>query len=141
MVNKEPNPHSHENDGEDLTHPPYKGAKVICRILSIKGYCAWGQEVGQEFIVNSNSSGGLCGYLYHLLYPFVMVLEFGGNFPSSRNWGGDRMEFTCPDVINCTRVQLRREGMDPTRHPSYLEAEEREEKRLIKKLGVAKTEK
>ena len=140
MVENENMIQYHGEAEEDLKHVPYKGHKVICRILSIKGYCAWGQKVGQEFIVSANSPGGLCGYLHHMIYPFIMVLEFGGNFPESKNWGGDRMEFTCPDAINVTRVQLRREGVDPTRHISYLKDEEREERRWRKKLGVEKTE-
>jgi len=112
------------------------GRKVICRVVSIRGHCDYGLKIGDEFEVSAISSGGICGYLYHNIYPFVMVYQFGGRFPESRNWPGDRIEVFCPDVIGCVRVQLRPEGIDDVRHPIYLKDQVEEEKRWCKKLGL-----
>ncbi len=54
-----------------------------------------------------------------------MALQFGAKFPEE--WGGERMEFTCPDIINSVRVQLHREGVDEARHPIYIEERKKRE--------------
>lgn len=99
----------------------YTGHKVIGTIISIKGHCDYGQKVGDRFELSAQCSDGLCGYLYYSIYPFIMALQFGGKFPEA--WGGERMEFTCPDIINATRIQLRCEGVDEARHPLYIKDE------------------
>ena len=111
----------------------YTGYRVIGKIVSIRGHCDFGQKVGQEFELSSQSTGGICAYLYYNIYPYVMTLQFGGKFPES--WGGERMEFTCPDIINQVRIQLRREEVEEARHPLYLEDEEEEKEKWRKKLA------
>ncbi len=112
----------------------YAGYKVIGTIVSIKGHCDYGQKVGDRFELSAQSTGGLCAYLYHNLYPYIMTYQFGGKFPES--WGGERMEFTCPDIVNQVRIQLRPEGVDEARHPVFLKEGESEEKKWRKKLGI-----
>ena len=112
------------------------GRKVICKVVSIRGHCSYGLKVGDEFEVSAKSTGGICGYLYHNIYPFVMTYQFGGGFPEKGNWPGDRMEVVCPDATSCVRVQLRPDGVDAARHPVYLKDEEDEEKRWRKRLGI-----
>ena len=120
---------------ESKYHEVKRGQRVIGRIVSIRGHCNWGMEVGDEFELSAMSPGGLCPYLYYNIYPYVMTLQFGGEFPDEYPWAGDRLEFICPDVINAARIQLRREGVDPARHPNYLKDEEEEEERWRKKFA------
>lgn len=108
-------------------HVGQEGRKVIGRIISIKGHCTYGLKVGDEFELSAQSPGGLCAYFYHNIYPYIMTYQFGGKFPE--NWGGERMEFTCPDVLNQARIQLRPEGVEEARHPSYLKEREREKRK------------
>jgi len=118
-------------------HLGREGRKVIGRIISIKGHCTYGQKVGDEFELSAQSTGGLCGYLYYNLYPYIMTYQFGGKFPDTGiGWAGEKMEFTCPDIVNQVRIQLRPEGVDEARHPVYLKEEEREEEKWRKKLGI-----
>jgi len=114
-------------------HLGREGRKIIGRVISIKGHCTYGLKVGDEFELSAQSSGGLCGYFYYNLYPYIMTYQFGGKFPES--WGGERMEFTCPDIVNHVRIQLRPEGVDEARHPVFRKEEENEEKKWRKKLG------
>jgi uncharacterized repeat protein (TIGR04076 family) len=112
-----------------------EGRKVIGKIISIKGHCTYGLKVGDEFEMDSQSAGGLCGYFYYSIYPYIMTYQFGGKFPDSGlGWGGDKIELVCPDAINQVRIQLRPEGADDTRHPVYLKEEEREKEKWRKKL-------
>ena len=111
------------------------GKKVIGRIISIRGRCTFGLKVGDEFELTSQSSGGLCGYFYHNLYPYIMTYQFHGTFRNDcDDWGGNQMELACPDIINCARIQLRPEGISPDRHPAYLKDEEKEEQRWRRKI-------
>jgi uncharacterized repeat protein (TIGR04076 family) len=112
-----------------------KGRKVIGRIVSIRGHCSYGLKVGDEFELGHMSTSGICPDLFYNIYPSVMTYQFGGKFPETGTLAGERMEFTCPDVINAARIQLRPEGVDPTRHPVYLEDEKNEEKKWRKRLG------
>ena len=115
-------------------HVGDEGRKLIGRIISIKGHCTYGQKVGDEFELSAQSTGDICPYFYHNLYPYIMTYQFGGKFPES--WGGECMEFLCPDILNQVRIQLRPEGTDSARHLAYLKDEENEEKKWRKKLGI-----
>lgn len=84
------------------------GHKVIGTIKSIKGNCHAGHEVGQEIELDAHSSGGLCGFFYHDIFPYIVMLQFGGKFPD--DWGGEVIEFECMDRYNAVTIELRRVG-------------------------------
>ena len=118
-------------------HVAHEGRKVIGRIISIKGHCDYGLKVGDEFELSAQSPDGLCGYFYYSIHPYIKTFQFGGKFPDDGiAWAGERMEYTCPDVVNSVRIQLRPEGIDAARHPVYLKEMENEEKKWRKKLGI-----
>ncbi len=81
--------------------------KVTGKIIAVKGNCDFGHKVGQEFELSGYSPNGLCGYFYNMLFPYIIMLEFGGKFPEA--WGGEVMRFDCIDVDNAVRIELRRE--------------------------------
>jgi uncharacterized repeat protein (TIGR04076 family) len=88
------------------------GHRVIGTIRSVKGSCNAGHSVGDQIELSGHSSGGLCGFLYHQAFPYIIMLQFGGGFP--REWGDpDVVELDCFDRMNRVTVELRR-----TRQPS-----------------------
>ena len=97
------------------------GAKIIGTIISVKGRCWMGQKAGDTFELSGNKTGGLCGHLFHTIYPYLIMLEYGGSFPddAANEWPGDRPEFIFPDAYNQVKIQLRPEGTEPGRHFLY----------------------
>ena len=88
---------------------PRVGHRVTCTIKSVKGECSWGHQPGDRFEVSAHDTGGMCGFLYHDVFPYIMMLQFGGGFPPE--WGGgDSVELECMDRANAVRIELRREA-------------------------------
>jgi uncharacterized repeat protein (TIGR04076 family) len=83
------------------------GFRVMARILEVKGFCTAGHKAGDELEVSGFDSGGLCGFFYHDIFPYLVMLQFGGGFP--REWGDpDVLELGCLDKTNNVILQLRR---------------------------------
>ncbi len=83
------------------------GCKVIGTIKSIKGECSFGHKVGDKFELSGYSADGLCGFFYHDIYPYIIMLQFGGKFPDE--WGGEVTELECMDRANAVTIELRPE--------------------------------
>ena len=83
------------------------GYKVIGTIKRVRGECSVGHKVGDEIELSIESAGGLCGAFYHDIFPYVVMLQFGGKFPDE--WGGDVLLLECMDIGNAVRIELRRE--------------------------------
>jgi uncharacterized repeat protein (TIGR04076 family) len=83
------------------------GYKVIGTITGLKGTCAMGHKVGDRFELSGYTSAGLCGFFYYAIYPYIMMLQFGGKWPDE--WGGDVLEFDCPDRYNALTIKLTKE--------------------------------
>ena len=83
------------------------GHKVEAEILSVKGNCSWGHKVGDKFDPSGHNTAGLCGFLYHDIFPYIIMLQFGGGFPPE--WGDPKVvELECMDRANAVKVRLRR---------------------------------
>ena len=84
------------------------GYKVIGTIKNIKATCTAGHKVGDEFDLSEHRTSGLCGYFYHDIFPYIVMLQFGGSFPA--DWGGDPDVVTmeCSDRVNAVTIELRR---------------------------------
>jgi uncharacterized repeat protein (TIGR04076 family) len=83
------------------------GYRVIGTVKAAKGKCSAGHKVGDAFELSGESPNGLCGYFYHDLFPYILMLQFGGKFPDE--WGGEVLEFDCLDKANAVTLELRRE--------------------------------
>ncbi len=83
------------------------GYKVIGTVKSIKGECHAGHKVGDKIELSAHGCSGLCGFLYHDIFPYITVLQLGGNFPD--DWGGDVLTFGCMDKYNELTMELHRE--------------------------------
>jgi len=86
---------------------PKVGFRVEGEIIAVKGDCSWGHKVGDKFDLGGHNTAGLCGFFYHDIFPYVIMLQFGGGFP--RDWGDPEVvELDCMDRTNATRIRLRR---------------------------------
>jgi uncharacterized repeat protein (TIGR04076 family) len=84
------------------------GYRVVGTIKEVKGHCNAGHKVGDEIELSGHSAGGLCGFFYHDLFPYIIMLQFGGGFP--KQWGGnpDVVNMECMDKFNLVKIELRR---------------------------------
>ena len=83
------------------------GYRVVGTIKGVKGSCGAGHKVGDTFELSVHSSAGLCGFFYHGIFPYLIMLQFGGGFPPE--WGDpDVMEADCIDKFNLVTIELRR---------------------------------
>ncbi len=83
------------------------GYKVIGTIKKVERHCNAGHKVGDKIELSVHNCGGLCGFLYHDIFPYIVMLQFGGKFPD--DWGGDVLTFGCMDKYNEVTIELRRE--------------------------------
>jgi len=87
---------------------PRVGRRVVGTIKAVKGNCSWGHKVGDTFEISAHDTAGVCGFFYHDIFPYVIMLQFGGGFPET--WGGpDKVELECMDRWNAVKIELRRE--------------------------------
>jgi uncharacterized repeat protein (TIGR04076 family) len=86
---------------------PRVGFKVEGEILAVKGTCSRGHRVGEKFDLSGHDMAGLCGFFYHDIFPYIIMLQFGGGFP--QEWGGpDVVELECMDRTNVVKIRLCR---------------------------------
>lgn len=79
---------------------------VVARVISQKGTCAAGHKVGDEFVIGQKTPSDLCSWVFHTLFPFAQVLQFGGSLPWEDD--PDRATVACPDPGNSVVFELRR---------------------------------
>ncbi len=53
-------------------------------------------KVGDQIELSGHNTGNMCGFFYHDLFPYVIMLQFGGGFPPE--WGN-------PDVLEMSHGQ------------------------------------
>ncbi|MFC1871150.1 TIGR04076 family protein [Chloroflexota bacterium] len=80
--------------------------RVTATVTGLKGKCTRGHKVGDTVEVSVHEPGGLCGFLYHDIFPTITMLQYGGTFPWMQ---GDVIKQECPDRHNVLEVELRRE--------------------------------
>jgi uncharacterized repeat protein (TIGR04076 family) len=88
-------------------------AKVILKIVSVKGTCAAGHKVGQEFDLSkdfslgySGASGAICPSAFYALFPSWRVLRHAGELPYEED--KEKAHVACPDPFNPVVLELRR---------------------------------
>ena len=83
------------------------GFTVIGTIKEAKGHCNAGHKVGDQIELSGHNTGGMCGFFYHDIFPYIIMLQFGGGFPEA--WGNpDVVELSCMDLTNTVKIELRR---------------------------------
>jgi uncharacterized repeat protein (TIGR04076 family) len=82
------------------------GQRVVATIKSVKGTCHWKHKAGDSFEISAHDTAGLCGFFYHDIFPYILMLQFGGGF---EEWGQpDSLELQCLDKMNAVTIELRR---------------------------------
>jgi len=79
--------------------------RFIATVTGMKGHCNAGHSVGQQFELNCYDPGGLCGFFYHDLFPYLTVMQFGGKYPW---WDQDTIEVECPDRYNVVSLKVEK---------------------------------
>ena len=87
-----------------MAKDPGLGIKLKAEVVGLKGTCNAGHKVGDTFDLSCWDTGGMCGWLYHALFPTLNVMQFEGSYP----WGTDETVFNCPDSYNLLTVKVRR---------------------------------
>ena len=83
------------------------GHRIQVTVTSVAGNCHAGHKAGDRFEVDCHDTGGMCGFFYHDIFPYLIMLQFGGGFPAE--WGGpDVVELECMDRWNAVKIELRR---------------------------------
>lgn len=83
------------------------GFRIIGTIKAVKGRCTAGHKAGDQIELSAHNTGGMCGFFYHDVFPYVIMLQFGGGFPPE--WGNpDVVTLSCMDKINEVTIELRR---------------------------------
>lgn len=80
--------------------------QLKARIISQKGHCAAGHNVGDEFVIGDVAPAGICSWAFFTLFPFISALQAGGSFPWEKD--ADKTTVACPDAENPVVFELRR---------------------------------
>ena len=80
--------------------------KVVVKVISQKGTCAFGHKVGDKWIIVGKTPEGICLSAFNSFYPNSRVLMFGGTFPWTAD--PDVCTIACPDAENPVVFELRR---------------------------------
>jgi len=83
------------------------GCQVLGTIKEVKGFCSANHKVGNQLELSGHNTAGMCGFFYHDIFPYIIMLQFGGAFPAE--WGDpDVVEMECMDRANAVKIELRR---------------------------------
>ena len=83
------------------------GYQVIGTIKEVKGSCSAGHKAGDQIELSGHETGNICGFFYHDIFPYIIMLQFGGSFPA--DWGDpDIVELECMDRANAVKIELKR---------------------------------
>ncbi len=83
---------------------PNVGYRIVGTIKEIEGNCNAGHKVGDKIELDGHDSGGLCGFFYHDIFPYIIMLQFGGSFPDTWVEDTEVMEIECPDRNNIVKI-------------------------------------
>ena len=85
---------------------PQYGYRIVGTIKSVKGNCGAGHKVGDQFELSMHNTAGLCGVFYHDLFPWLLMMQLGGDYP----WAQDKdvVTFPCMDSWNEVVIELKR---------------------------------
>jgi uncharacterized repeat protein (TIGR04076 family) len=79
---------------------------VRVKVISQKGTCVNGHQVGDEFVISRTTTDGICLGAFGAFFSFLRTLMFGGTFPWSPD--PDAATVACPDPENPVVFELRR---------------------------------
>jgi uncharacterized repeat protein (TIGR04076 family) len=81
---------------------------VTVKIVSQKGHCTAGHEVGQEWVVGPHTPAGICVSAFNSLIPTIRVLRYNGFYGSSPSVETTQHTIACSDAVNPVIFEVRR---------------------------------
>ena len=88
---------------------PTKRDAVSVRVISTKLHtCPHNHQVGDEWLLDETTPGGLCMGAFTTIFPHAWAMMFGGNPPSSAGGTDDTKIFHCPDANIGIVFELKR---------------------------------
>ena len=86
--------------------------KVRIEVIDIQnqGKCSMGQEIGDTYDYPEDR-GKMCPSSFHILYPWIMVMESGGSFAESGD-GIDYMTVGCSDYRHQVVYKISRKPIE-----------------------------
>ena len=92
-----------------MAKDPGKGYRVVATITGLEGEeCPAGHKVGDTMELSGHNTGGMCGFFYHDIFPYILMLQFGGSFPENWTQNPDVVELECMDRWNAVKIELKR---------------------------------
>ncbi|MFX1294662.1 MAG: TIGR04076 family protein [Promethearchaeota archaeon] len=91
-----------------MSEKPQIGYRIIGTIKKVKGNCNAGHKKGDQIELSGHTNGGLCGFFYHDIFPYIIMLQFGGGFPEKWVDDPDIIELVCMDKMNEVTIELKR---------------------------------
>lgn len=86
---------------------PSIGHKVMVKVVGMEKPCNINMQKGDEFELSMHKCGEFCGFYYHDLLPWVVMMQTGGDVPGLPD--PDVMQgFECPNPGHKVQVELRR---------------------------------
>ena len=88
-----------------------KEYEVVIKLVGNDHPCHVGHNVGEEWVFNYFTPPRMCGLAFNAIYPFAMVLQYGGTFPWQED--PDVITVSCPDSEVHNVFELKRRVKKP----------------------------
>ena len=79
---------------------------VAIKLIGNQRPCHGGHKIGDEWLWQEKTLGGMCWAAYNSIFPFALVLKYGGTFPWQQD--PDVVTASCPDAEVVNVFELRR---------------------------------
>jgi uncharacterized repeat protein (TIGR04076 family) len=80
--------------------------EVVIKLISNLSPCHSGHQIGDEWVFNYMTPGGMCSLAFNAIYPVALALQFGATFPWQND--PDVITVSCPDAEVNNVFELRR---------------------------------
>jgi uncharacterized repeat protein (TIGR04076 family) len=84
---------------------------LVIKLVSNQRSCPSGHKVGDEWLWQDQTPSGLCWAAYNAIFPFAIVLKYGGTFPWQQD--PDVITASCPDHEVVNVFEIRRTPRKP----------------------------
>lgn len=79
---------------------------VVIKLIGNKSPCHSSHQVGDEWVFQYMTPGGMCSLAYNAIFPMALSLQFGATFPWQND--PDIVRVCCPDTEVQNIFELRR---------------------------------
>jgi uncharacterized repeat protein (TIGR04076 family) len=93
---------------KDSRHFEDTGYKIIAKVISQKGTCAFGHQVDDTVVFDGETvQGRVCFSALYSFLPKVFAMRYGADFPWLKD-DKDVATHACPDAYNPVVFEIRR---------------------------------